>query len=136
MRNPYKFPFHGLLESVELRIHEALPRSPTSPRYKTPLGSTAYLRRPIRKRLKSVLALPHVSSWRRNINLLPFPHFRLRYGLGSANCQLMTIAGKPAPFRRTGFSPVCCCYFWQDVQSYGVHTSLRPCFHPRRTPLY
>ena len=105
IRNPYRFPFHGLQESAELRIHGALPCSPASPRYKTPLGFMANLRRLIQKRQKPVLALPHVSLWRRNINLLPIPQSRLRYGLGPANCQLMTIAGKPALFRRLGFSP-------------------------------
>ena len=53
----------------------------------------------------SWLVSPHVSPWYRNINRFPFPQTRLAFGLGSTNCQMIDIAGKPWPLRRLGISP-------------------------------
>lgn len=80
--------------------------------------------------------LPRVFSWYRNINRFPFPQKRLGIELGSTYCQMINIAGKPLPLRRSGFKPDLCCYSHQDFHSSTVHRISQPYFYPLRTPSY
>lgn len=49
--------------------------------------------------------MPHLRSWLRNINRIPFRRGQLRHVLGSADPRPIVVAGETLPFGRLGFQP-------------------------------
>ena len=70
------------------------------------------------------------------LTYFPFVVLDLRYDLGPANPQLISIAEEPLLVRPSGFSPDSRCYYDQDFRYRTVHMRSLPCFHPNGTPTY
>ena len=66
----------------------------------------------------------------------PVGQLELRLVLGSTNPRLSDSAEEPLPLWPSGFAPDFRCYCDQDFPHHAVHTSSRPCFHPRGVPTY
>ncbi len=96
-------PFHGIQELAELCIHRATPIFTDFSSLQDSIGFDSWLASTHPELSETQLALPRVLSWFRNINLIPFQLLRLRAALGSTNCRLTNIAGKPYGFRRSRF---------------------------------
>jgi len=123
-------PFHGLLEFAQLPHNRFAKFSPL--RY----SNRVYC-------LDGATTPPSISGSVRIagagtgiLTCFPFGVLDLRYVLGPTNPRLTNIVEETWPLRRYGFSPYLSFYYCQNFHFYTVHRTLRPCFHPCRTPLY
>ena len=80
--------------------------------------------------------MPHVPSWFRNFNQIPFRHGRLGHTLGPTYPRLTIVAGEPWPLRRRGFSPLFAVTTAGICNPEPVHWTSRSSFYPARTPSY